>query len=500
MMTSTNAGMAKTRRIRGMLVMVSLASLFCVATASAQGWVQHDDKNGFRLSHPPGWVVETPDAKTVIARSADGSSVVLIHAFFEKATVRAQQWVQQVPAKFGAVFGRARLGRVRDRQKTADEAIAQLEYSGRWGDGKASLLVSIHQGAGMLYAIGAPAFQYEPRKDELIRVVQSFTVTGAPGAQEGPRTAVAAGPDLRYQRFTDPREGAFTVEVPAGWNTQGGTFRRTAVDVKQWLKITSPDGRITLWSHEPQLPGIFTLPAQGMPPVNNPAAPTMAYMPGTQFAEFVLRKFWLPGVQIQVVNRKNRTDLTEQATRLNRQYAVAGVQTTVTYGEIDFEYMRNGQKFVGTVLAGTQGTLISGFGSWFPLIVGGWTAPAEQANVALAVQTHGQQTYTPNGEWVRTQQGTTAKVSQITRETNDYVSKVRSDSYWATQRSNDRISERRADVNRGRVRLEDPYTGEKYESVSGKNYYYIHAPSGQVVGTNSAERPNIDVTELKQVW
>ena len=481
-------------------------ALLVAAPAFAQGWVQHNDKNGFRLSHPTGWMVETPDAKTIYAHSADGSSVVLIHAFFEKSNVGAKQWVSQLPARFGNVFGRAHVGQIKERRKVSDDAMAQLEYTSRWGDCKASVLVSIHQGAGMMYAIGAPALQYEPRKDELVKVVQSFTVTGAPGqtggaeAADGPRTGAQAGPELRYQRFTDPREGAFSVELPASWNVQGGTLRRSAVDVKQWLKLMSPDGRITLWTQEPQLPAMFTLPTQGMPAANNPSSPTMQYMQGGQFAEFVLRRFYLPGVQLQIVNRRARMDLQQVRERLNRQYAVAGVQTTVTYGEVDFEYMRNGQKFVGTIIAGTQATLIAGMGTWNPLLIGGWTAPAEQANIAIAVQNHGQSTYSQSAEWFHSQQQTTGKVSQINRETAEYTGKLRTDSYWAAQKANDRMSERRADVNRGRVRLEDPYTGQRYEAVSGKNYYYVHSPSGQVLGTNNTERPNIDVTELKQIW
>ncbi|MEO8027707.1 MAG: hypothetical protein ABI823_14590 [Bryobacteraceae bacterium] len=487
------------RRIKVAMLATFFGALTAAGPASAQNWIQHDDKHGFRISHPQGWVVETPDDKTVYAHSPDGSSVVLIHAFFEKTSVGARQWMQNVPAKFASVFGRAKLGQVRERR--AGDAVGQLEYSGRWGDCKASMLVSIQQGSGMLFAIGAPEFQYEPRKNDLIRVVQSFTVTGAPGQAGGQSAgAAASAPNLRYQRFTDPKEGAFTVEVPAGWNVQGGTFRRSAVDVKQWLKLNSPDGRITLWLHEPQLPGIFILPVQGMPAYNNPSAPTAAYMTGVQFAEFVLRRFYLPGINVQIVDRRNRTDLQQQMAAVLQRYAVAGVQQAVTYGEISFQFERGGQKYVGTLLAGTQGTLISGTGSWFPLVLGGWAAPADQVNIALAVQEHGQQTYAPNGDWVRAQQGTTAKVSQITRETNDYVSKLRNDSYWARQQSNDRISERRSDVNRGRVRLEDPYTGERYEAVSGKNYYYVHAPTGGVVGTNNTDRPNIDVTELRQVW
>ena len=146
-MSGANAAKIGRSLAAGLRVMAAL--LFANITY-AQSWVQHQDKNGFRLSHPPGWVVETPDDKTVFAHSADGSSVVLIHAFFEKTNVGAKQWLQQVPAKFGSVFGRSKFGQIRDRRSQSDDALGQMEYFGRWGDCKASLLVSIHQGAGML--------------------------------------------------------------------------------------------------------------------------------------------------------------------------------------------------------------------------------------------------------------------------------------------------------------------------------------------------------------
>jgi len=41
-------------------------ALLVAAPAFAQGWVQHNDKNGFRLSHPTGWMVETPKASMYI--------------------------------------------------------------------------------------------------------------------------------------------------------------------------------------------------------------------------------------------------------------------------------------------------------------------------------------------------------------------------------------------------------------------------------------------------
>ena len=52
----------------GRKALVSTAMLLTSLPAFSQGWVQHNDKNGFRLSHPPGWVVETPDALLITTR------------------------------------------------------------------------------------------------------------------------------------------------------------------------------------------------------------------------------------------------------------------------------------------------------------------------------------------------------------------------------------------------------------------------------------------------
>jgi hypothetical protein len=44
----------------------------------------------------------------------------------------------------------------------------------------------------------------------------------------------------------DPREQAFSVQVPQGWKTYGGMFRYGPVDVRPVVDTTSPDGTVNL--------------------------------------------------------------------------------------------------------------------------------------------------------------------------------------------------------------------------------------------------------------
>ena len=44
--------------------------------------------------------------------------------------------------------------------------------------------------------------------------------------------------------FTDPRESAFSLKVPAGWKVQGGLFRAAVDDVRVAVEAVSPDGSV----------------------------------------------------------------------------------------------------------------------------------------------------------------------------------------------------------------------------------------------------------------
>jgi hypothetical protein len=62
--------------------------------------------------------------------------------------------------------------------------------------------------------------------------------------------ANAAG---RFQLWQDPREGAFSVQLPAGWQISGGTMRRTRIEPHYLVRAQSPDGAVQLFMDDPDL-------------------------------------------------------------------------------------------------------------------------------------------------------------------------------------------------------------------------------------------------------
>ena len=85
-----------------------------------------------------------------------------------------------------------------------------------------------------------------------------------PAAPAQPAAAVKVlshRPGLTFTRFVDPRENAFSTEVPKGWKTSGGLFRFASVDTRGAVESTSPAGDIRVSAGDADLPP-FTIPNQ----------------------------------------------------------------------------------------------------------------------------------------------------------------------------------------------------------------------------------------------
>jgi hypothetical protein len=66
--------------------------------------------------------------------------------------------------------------------------------------------------------------------------------------------AVTAAPaEVQFASWTEPKEHAFTVDVPRGWQVVGGVSWHSQTDAQGFLRATSPDGKVQIFIGDPDL-------------------------------------------------------------------------------------------------------------------------------------------------------------------------------------------------------------------------------------------------------
>src|SRR5208283_198873 len=77
------------------------------------------------------------------------------------------------------------------------------------------------------------------------------------------------GNELHWVRYTDSAEGAFSIEVPVGWQVEGGMYRFGYFDVRWMIDVRSLDGKVILRIQDANVPG-YSLPGPGTGPEGTP--------------------------------------------------------------------------------------------------------------------------------------------------------------------------------------------------------------------------------------
>jgi len=116
-------------------------------------------------------------------------------------------------------------------------------------------------------------------------------INGTARAQSAPSSSLSVS---GYVRLTDPLEQAFSLDVPAGWRSEGGLARRAALQINPYVRSLSADKMTYLMLGEPTLPS-FTPPNQMGNAIGHPEgtlydaglgglALVLRYLPGAEFA------------------------------------------------------------------------------------------------------------------------------------------------------------------------------------------------------------------------
>lgn len=304
-------------------------------------------------------------------------------------------------------------------------------------------------------------------------------------------------------RFQDPREGAFTIELPLEWNVQVSLERPQGM-IRSCGVATSPDGNSKVFFGDPELPTYYVPnPNMGMYQGMNMGSPMMQVYPFVAaeafFKDYLQQKYSrLAGFQIQNINPNPELE------NLLRQRAQEyGMNPKISTTKIDFSYTQDGENRLGRINGATF--LINDF--WLA-DVSGFMTDGEAKDMSR-LYTHAVNSFQTVPAWQeaenkRNQQAMANSQAQHEQrmaankrqfDAHQNMMKGRyaaADAQHQNWRQNQAIQDRSHERFIDNIRDENTITNGQYETkvVSGYNDYYVDPNTGNYFGTNSSENPD----------
>jgi hypothetical protein len=220
--------------------------------------------------------------------------------------------------------------------------------------------------------------------------------------------------------MVDPREQAFSIDVPQGWKAYGGMFRSNAVDTRPFIDMTSPDSKMNIRIGDASIPS-YHLPnvrlemMQKMQNLrmrarlgNRSAASRFVapYATGDEFAaKYGAQRFQSLCQNVQVA----KTGQSEPAWG-------RGVRgTRITAGWAGFTCTQNGQQMSAYVYAETLEVLptFGSTGKWYVISLGSTIAPNDRKKEAGDLLAHSFKSVAMNPAWIQAQR---QRISMATQQ------------------------------------------------------------------------------------
>jgi hypothetical protein len=206
---------------------------------------------------------------------------------------------------------------------------------------------------------------------------------------------IAQASDISYSMWQDPSEGAFSCQMPIGWNVDAGIARYSVSDYRPYIEVTSPDNTIRIKDSDKQIPRLLS----------------SKYMTAEEFAKWYIANYLAndgTGLTFQDSRSINSADQSifpglTQIPLVSKAYFSSNKDCV----EVLFSYYKDGQLMKGYYLAGTElypppSNLQLGFNLWRGY-GGGYTSPPSEEEIAKSVMTHIESTLNPNSQWLQRQ-------------------------------------------------------------------------------------------------
>ncbi len=295
-----------------------------------------------------------------------------------------------------------------------------------------------------------------------------------------------------FVNFTDPKENAFSLKIPKGWQMSGNSgLIRPYIDAGVLLQATSSNNQGFLYI-SPY--GIYTVPndlltlsgfgeGKYYDPSGGISTPMLvkSYTEAKDFLNEYVQKL---NVNAQVLETIDRPDLIQSTSQLITKQSAAEITYTargIKYKLIAYIYLID----------------FSGMGIWAASLFG-YFSPENIFNETEYLVLQSQESFKVNPVWAAKEAQEMNKRAGIISSTQDSISDTISSTFEYRTNSQDRISEEWSKTTLGIEEVYNPETGETRYPDSGSKYYWMDNQNN-IYGTETDESPfpQEDMTKLE---
>jgi hypothetical protein len=483
----------------------------CHSAGPAQlpgGWTTHTDPAGFSVDIPAGWVVTADSTQGRIKlRGTRGEQVVIWPVFIEQkqlsvsgASHLVMQLARRLDNSLSWVPANAPGNAARVIAKGASRSGATLMT---WSNSPTGAAV-------MLYALEAPPDVYGSSANTFTRILQSFR--GSPDNASRQTGGHASSEPVTYVNWKDPQEGAFTLQVPRGWQVVGGAYRMSAIDIRHCATMISPDAQIRVFIGDANIGG-FTEPTQmlaysgfregGYQPMNDGTRLEIRrFMSGAQFArDYAQSRLGAQCSSVQVQSGGDRQELVTTFSQAIREDSMTSARFTA--GDAVFSCTGKSGPLQGHIVAVTVQPLPGRAGIWEVYRLYGYIAAPQSQQAAEGVAQQVMQSMRIDPQWrqrehqiasnavaadnarsAQIQSNALHAIQENQRQTSEMIVK----GYEQRSQVYDEISRKRENAILGTTDVVDPVSGSQYKIDSYSNYHWMNN-QGAIVGNDTGANP-----------
>jgi hypothetical protein len=442
---------------------------------AAKDWTSYNDERGFAVQMPKDWKVNITDWGLIkIGPDPEqiGEQAVFALTMVYPQDKTKEEALADAKSYFEKSFKNFQISDQKNTSKYSS-IICKIKYTG--SDMTGVLNIS---GSGKSYFVSgfaAPVDKLKEDMPDLMKTLSSFKYD-----------AKLKNPDkvkniAQMVSWKDPKEGAFTIDVPKGWNIDGGVVR-PYIDAA--LKIVATNGDKGIQVENPY-PPIYTAPNQALALAGftegskyNPSggiSQDMIVM-SEKNAEDYIKTVVAENLKLNVDSIKSRDDLVAKIPQLSYMTTPTAAEATLS-----------GDGKVHKVVVIEQGISAAGVNLWYVGLTHYW-APENEISKVEQIATAMDKSFKLDQAWVAKEQVEVAKRSQIISQTQSEISDIISSTFEYRSSSQDKMADKWSDAILGVQDVYDPSTGENYTVPNTSTYYWTDGLN-TVVGTDTHDSP-----------